>query len=98
MKTTERQTVPPADRAEIVDALYRLGAGQMGTAERDRQVRTGMEQPSQLYTRHHRRESACRRAGFTSHPRACRRGPRWGGGLAAPAAAQVSDQPPAVIV
>jgi hypothetical protein len=56
MKTTERWTVPPADRAEIVDALHRLAAGQMDTAGRDRQVRTGMEQRPQLHTRHHRRE------------------------------------------
>jgi len=28
MKTTEHHTVPPADRVEIVDALYRVGAGQ----------------------------------------------------------------------
>jgi hypothetical protein len=34
MKTTERWTVPPADRAVIVDALHRLAAGQMDTAGR----------------------------------------------------------------
>jgi len=28
METTERHTVPPADRVEIVDALYRFGTGQ----------------------------------------------------------------------
>ena len=28
MKTTERHTIPPADRVAIVDALYRFGAGQ----------------------------------------------------------------------
>lgn len=49
MKTTERQTVP-ADRAGIVDALYRLAAGQMGTAGRNPQVLTGMEQRPQLHT------------------------------------------------
>jgi SnoaL-like domain len=28
VKTTERHSIPPAERVEIVDALYRLGAGQ----------------------------------------------------------------------
>ena len=67
----------------------------MGVGGTDRQVRAGMERRHQPYTGHDQRESACRMAGFTSHPPACRRLDR-GVGLAASAAAQVSDQPPAV--